>query len=99
MDLAGDEAAEKSGPADPEVLMVVLEARESIEEAQREEDLEEVRGENETRIEECLEALERAFKEEDVDAAVRETVRLRYWVNIRESVDNWEEGKPVVLQH
>ncbi|CAN8098585.1 unnamed protein product [Discula destructiva] len=98
-DLAGDEASELSGPADPEVLMVVLEARESIEEAATEGELEGVREENEARIAASLRALERAFVEEDVEAAVKETVRLRYWVNIRDSVKNWEAGKPVVLQH
>jgi len=24
---------------------------------------------------------------------------LRYWVNIKESLDGWEKGKPVVLVH
>jgi molecular chaperone HscB len=34
-----------------------------------------------------------------VEAAKREAVRLRYWVNIKESLDNWERGKPIVLEH
>lgn len=98
-DLAGDEASTLTGPADPDLLTEVLYARETIEEAGSEKDLEGVRAENETRIEACLKSLEEAFAGEDIARATRETVRLRYWVNIRESVDNWEEGRPVVLQH
>ncbi|KAK4447583.1 J-type co-chaperone JAC1, mitochondrial [Podospora aff. communis PSN243] len=98
VDLAGDERGAETS-ADPEVLMTVLEAREAVEEAEREEDLAEVRMANEERIVAAEEALGRAFAEGDVETAKEEAVRLRYWMNIRESVDNWERGKPVVLQH
>lgn len=99
VDLAGDEAARLTGPPDPSLLIDVLHARETIEEAGSEADLAGVRADNDARIDACLAALAAAFARGDVAAAVRETVRLRYWVNIRESVDNWEEGRPVVLQH
>lgn len=99
IDLAGDEASSLTGPPDAALLSEVMAAREGIEEARSEEELDEVRVENAERIRRCLEALARAFEGEDVAVAVRETVRLRYWENIRESVEAWEEGKPVVLQH
>lgn len=99
IDLAGDEASSLTGPPDPALLMEVMAAREVIEEAASEEELEEVRAENNERIQRCLEELEKAFEREDVASAVRETVRLKYWDNIRESIDAWEEGKPVMLQH
>lgn len=99
IDLAGDEASSLTGPPDAALLGEVMAAREVIEDAGSEEELEEVRAENTERIRKCLEELETAFQREDVTAAVRETVRLRYWENIRESVEAWEEGKPVVLQH
>ncbi|KAK3336272.1 hypothetical protein B0T19DRAFT_34787 [Cercophora scortea] len=98
VDLEGDEAGTHTA-ADPAVLMTVLEAREQVEEAQREEDLEPLRRENEERIEQAEEALTRAFREGDVEAAKEEAVRLRYWLNIRESVHEWERGKGVVLHH
>ncbi|KAL1869726.1 hypothetical protein VTK73DRAFT_2934 [Phialemonium thermophilum] len=85
--------------AEPEVLMQAMEAREAVEEATTEEELEAVRKENEGRIQEAEEGLARAFSEGDVEAAVREVVRLRYWVNVEESIREWEAGKPVVLQH
>ncbi|KAK4171615.1 putative mitochondrial J-type co-chaperone JAC1 precursor [Triangularia setosa] len=98
VDLAGDEAGTQIEP-DPELLMTVLESREIIEEADTEQDLEELREENEKRIQEAERELEEAFKGEDVERAKEEAVRLRYWMNIREGVDNWERGKGVVLQH
>ncbi|KAK4140023.1 HSCB C-terminal oligomerization domain-containing protein [Dichotomopilus funicola] len=99
IDLEGDEANQHGGAPDPELLMTVLEAREVMEEAQTEADLEGVRVENEGRIEACEEGLGRALEEGDVQGARAEAVRLRYWVNIREGVRGWERGKEVVLQH
>ncbi|KAH0491366.1 hypothetical protein TgHK011_002801 [Trichoderma gracile] len=96
VDVATDETMQVD---DPSLLALVLEAHEEISEAQREEDLAELMRTNDERIRESEEVLERAFRDDDVQAAKREAVRLRYWVNIKESLDNWEEGRPVVLQH
>ncbi|KAM3512341.1 hypothetical protein MY11210_003980 [Beauveria gryllotalpidicola] len=106
VDVAGDErlkmdaaAAEEEEEGGGNLLMVVLEAREGIEEARTEADLDGLRTENEARIREGEERLEEAFREDDVEKAKREAVKMRYWVNIKESLDNWEQGKPIVLQH
>ncbi|KAK7942497.1 uncharacterized protein PG986_011610 [Apiospora aurea] len=84
---------------DPELLMEVLEAREMIEEAETEEALEPLREENVRRERESERGLGECFARGDLEGAEREAVRLRYWVNIRESIDAWEKGKPVVLEH
>lgn len=96
VDVATDETMQVD---DPSLLMVVLEAHEEISDATAEEDLQELRAVNDKRIRESEDVLEKAFHEDDVMAAKKEAVRLRYWVNIKQSLDNWEEGKPVVLQH
>jgi molecular chaperone HscB len=96
LDVANDETAKVE---DPELLMLVLETRECIEEAEEEGDLEGLRVENEERIAECEDRLGELFARDDVEAAKKEVVRLRYWVNVRESINNWEKGKPVVLEH
>ncbi|KAI1655262.1 Co-chaperone Hsc20 [Daldinia decipiens] len=96
IDAAGEDAGRVE---DAELLMLVLETREAIEEAGCEEELEALRAENEARIRESEDRLARAFEGDDGEAARREVTRLRYWVNIREAVRDWEEGKPVVLQH
>ncbi|KAJ4402964.1 molecular chaperone [Didymella pomorum] len=96
IETAEDETAKVD---DPELLMEVLEAREQIEEAESEEDLVGMKDENEVRIQESIKALEQAFAADDVETAKSETVKLRYWMNINESIQNWEKGKPVVLEH
>jgi molecular chaperone HscB len=96
IEVAEDETAKVE---DPELLMEVLEAREQIEEAQSEEELVEMTNSNDGRIRGSEEVLEQAFKEDNIERAKSEAVKLRYWINIKESIDNWERGKPVVLQH
>ncbi|KAG9249838.1 Fe-S protein assembly co-chaperone HscB [Emericellopsis atlantica] len=96
VDVANDETLKTENQ---ELLMEVLEARESIEEAEAEDDLVDLRTENEERIRNSEEELDRAFGSDDIQAAKEEAVRLRYWVNIQDSLDNWEQGKPVVLEH
>lgn len=96
MDVAEDETLKIE---EPDLLMLVLEAREEIEEAEDEADLEEPRKVNERRIAEGEKALDEAFAKDDLETAKREAVRMRYWVNIQESLNNWEKGKPVVLEH
>ncbi|KAF2147680.1 Fe-S protein assembly co-chaperone HscB [Myriangium duriaei CBS 260.36] len=96
IDVAEDETAKVD---DPELLMEVLETRETIEEAQEESDLDPLKETNDTRIQASVEVLDQAFKDDDMDKAKEEAVKLRYWVNIKESIDGWEKGKPVVLIH
>ncbi|RFU75279.1 fe-s assembly co-chaperone [Trichoderma arundinaceum] len=96
VDVATDETMQVD---DPSLLMVVLEAHEEISDAHTEEDLRELREVNDARIRQSEDVLETAFHEDDVLAAKKEAVKLRYWVNIKQSLDNWEEGRPVVLEH
>lgn len=93
MDVGEDDAARVDDPA---LLMEVMEAREVIEGAREEGDVVGVREENEGRIRTSEEVLAGAFARDDIEGAREEAVRLRYWVNIRESVGNWEEGGRVV---
>ncbi|KAL7945920.1 hypothetical protein V8C42DRAFT_321946 [Trichoderma barbatum] len=96
VDVATDETMQVD---DPSLLALVLEAHEEISDAGKEEDLAELRAVNDARIGRSENILEEAFRDDDVGAAKREAVKLRYWVNIKQSLDNWEEGRPVVLEH
>lgn len=96
IDVASDEAAKV---ADMELLAEVMEAREEIEDAHAEADLEGPKAVNDERIAASEEVLERAFAADDLEAAKREAVRLRYWTNIKQCLDDWEPGKRVELQH
>lgn len=95
IDLAGDEST-GAGNVEQEVLLAVMEAREEIESAKSEEELQELRKMNEERLEETVRRLGEAFERGDVEMAKREGVRLRYWRNVRESIDAWEEGGKVM---
>ncbi len=85
------------GGADEELLDEVMEAREIIEGAAGEGDLEALRGVNEGRIQRSEKVLGGLFEGGDLKGARGEVVRLRYWVNIREALEGWERGKGVVV--
>ncbi|CAK4033901.1 related to related molecular chaperone [Lecanosticta acicola] len=85
-----DDGAKLEGGA---LLMEVMEAREAVEEVAEEAELEGLRAENERRIQASVGVLEVAFAEGDWERARREAVRLRYWMNIEESIRGWEKGK------
>jgi len=84
---------------DSELLMEVLETREAIEAIEEESELKPLIMENTMRIEESIMVLDQAFKQDNMDTARTEVVKLRYWINIRESLNAWEAARPVVLVH
>ena len=79
--------------------MQVMEIREEVEEAREEEELVGLKVENEERIRGSGGKIEEGFKRGDIEAVKQEAVRLRYWVNVKESLDGWEKGKGVMLNH
>lgn len=85
-----DESAKLS---ESELLMEVMEAREEVEEVETEEQLSGIRTVNNERIAQAVAALEKAFANGDVELAAKEAIRLRYWMNIEESIHGWEKGK------
>lgn len=95
-----DDAAQLGeGKGDQELLLEVLELRERIEEAETEAEVEEMRRDNEERVAKSVRVLEEAFARDNIEAARREAVRLRYWVNVGDTLREWERGKPVLLHH
>jgi molecular chaperone HscB len=84
---------------DRELLLEVMEVSEEIEAAEEEEQLLPLKKINNARIDESVKVLEDAFKVDDIMTAKEEAVKLRYWINIRESLAAWERGKPPILVH
>lgn len=76
---------------DPDLLAAVLGAHEAVEEASGAEELARLKADNTHRLDRSEALLERAFADDDLEAARRELVRLRYWVSIRNSLDRCEE--------
>ena len=108
--IMADDDGGHGGGGGGEVLMQVMEEREAIEAVSREEELEPLKRRNDARIEACLRALEEAFcppgggpsggGEIDLPTALRETVKLRYWVNIGQSLRYWDLARgSAVLSH
>ena len=83
--------------------MEVMESREAVEDATTAEEIETLREENEEKVLECVAGLEGVFEkvagrssgwDETIEQeAVSLAVRLRYLVNIHESIRGWEQGK------
>ncbi|MCJ1445986.1 MAG: hypothetical protein MMC23_006491 [Stictis urceolatum] len=96
IDVAEDETLKLD---DPDLLMEVMEMRENIEAVEEESQLEPLKAENDRKVLASVKTLDEAFKIDDMRTAEEEAVRLRYWVNIAESLHSWEKGKPVVLVH
>lgn len=86
-----------------DMLMVVLEAHESLEMATLETELDDLTEENDARIRDSEEKLEKLIRNDwpikDWDPTIMEAIRLKYWVNIQNGIKEWEQGKPVHLTH
>lgn len=96
IDVAEDETAKID---DPELLGEVLEVRETLESAENEGEIESLKTDNEARLEESVKLVGEQCEAGDWQGAKSEAVKLRYWVNIKEAIRDWEPGKPVVLVH
>lgn len=96
-----DEAAKLGDEGDDQMLLMeVLDLREQIEEAETEADIRSIKEENDVRIATSVKILEDAFRSDQIDEAAKEAVKLRYWVNVDETLHAWEEGRPPPnLQH
>ena len=95
-DPSSDETAKTE---DPELLMTVMETREVIENAEKEEDLAEVKEENDERMKRSVNELEKAFEKDDLQRASQEAVRLKYWTGVNEGIRGWEVGKGARMDH
>ncbi|KAF8864340.1 Co-chaperone Hsc20 [Acephala macrosclerotiorum] len=95
LSLQGIETAEDEAGRveDPELLMEVMEAREAVEHCESEEELEGIKDENEARVRETENVVGEKMERGDWEGAREEAIRLRYWVNVRESIEGWEKGK------
>lgn len=79
--------------------MEVMDAREAVENAEEEHELDHIKKENEERIRITEERLGERFEQGDWDGARELAIRLRYWVNVRESIAGWEKGQGGGVNH
>lgn len=94
--LNGVDVEDEAGKVeDMELLALVMEAREEIEDAQSEKELQGLRKENEERLQGSVERLAGLLEEGEWDMARAEAVKLRYWANVKESIEAWKPGEGV----
>ncbi|KAG0074763.1 hypothetical protein BGZ93_009858 [Podila epicladia] len=83
----------------PELLMEVMEARELLEDAQTEAEVQDLKDVNDGRILETCQGLSDAFREGDLEMAKELAIKLQYWIRIKNVIRDWAAGKPVVADH
>lgn len=99
VDITSEDNSTHRGVTDQATLMEVMEAQEAIEEAQNQEQIDALKIENRSRIQDAEHNLGRAFEAEDVHTAKTECVRLNYWRTLQQGLDDWEPGKEIRLIH
>ncbi|ESW99444.1 hypothetical protein KL918_001625 [Ogataea parapolymorpha] len=99
IDLNNDAVNKKFQFQDQSVLMEILNVHEDLEDIQSEQELAKLEQENDERIEKSIAKLEELYKTEDYEAIALETVKLKFWENIKNALKEWEAGKPVNLTH
>lgn len=95
VDVTAEDGAAKHS-LDPELLMEVMSVRETIEEIandpKAEEIVEQMKRDNQSRVQESVKALAGAFDGGDIEQARKECVRLRFWYSVGEGLREWEPG-------
>jgi len=82
-----------------ELLMEVMEARELLEDAQTEEEVDDLKHVNDARIKDAVSGLSKAFKDQDMQQAKTLAIQLQYWIRINNVIRDWAAGKPIVADH
>ncbi|PYH46630.1 J-type chaperone JAC1 [Aspergillus saccharolyticus JOP 1030-1] len=95
IDVTAEDGATKHA-LDAQTLMEVMEVQETIEEVGAEEGAEEtiqeLKRENEQRVQGCVRTLEEAFDRGDIEKARTECIKLRFWYSVGEGLREWEPG-------
>ncbi|KAK9323249.1 hypothetical protein V1517DRAFT_321107 [Lipomyces orientalis] len=93
------EDAGRKMPQDPELLTEVYELLEEIENCQSEEEIGELSSSIDNRIRITEKELAESFDAHDLQRAKTATITMKYWVNIKEALKEWELGKPFRMLH
>ncbi|KAI5302612.1 hypothetical protein KEM56_000523 [Ascosphaera pollenicola] len=94
------ESGAKEHPQDSETLMYVMEIQEEIEDAPDEDTIAKLKEKNDKCIKECIASMGEAFNSANVEAATKETVKLRFLYSVQHGLKEWEPGRfEIRLQH
>ncbi|KAI0348061.1 Co-chaperone Hsc20 [Trametopsis cervina] len=85
----GIEVGETEELADKELLVEIMEAREALEEAEDQADVDEIRTENADRIKEVIEQIETLVESENWEVAKTHAIKLKYLQGIDAAAEAW----------
>ncbi|GAA99328.1 uncharacterized protein L969DRAFT_93790 [Mixia osmundae IAM 14324] len=101
LSLEGVTVEEADKITDPDLLMSILESRETLEEAETEEDVHVLREDNKGKIRTTVQELEAVLDAHDKDLQLARTltIKLRYYENVDQACKDWAPGRPIEIQH
>ncbi|KAI0033179.1 HSCB C-terminal oligomerization domain-containing protein, partial [Vararia minispora EC-137] len=85
----GLDVAETDQVDDPELLMEILEAREGLQDASSQQQVDNIRQENAERVKDVVEELEQLVDTQDWERARQAAVRLKYLQGIEDAAKAW----------
>lgn len=99
IDLSNDEVGKSLQFQDKAMLFEMMEIHERLENIMNEKELQEMKSENQNKIKELIDQLNKYFDQKDWDNAALATIRLKYCYNIKNTLKEWQPGQPVTLTH
>ncbi|SCZ99324.1 BZ3500_MvSof-1268-A1-R1_Chr3-1g05948 [Microbotryum saponariae] len=102
LQLSQVELGEAEAVTDPELLMAIMETREALEDAQTEEEVAQIRSDNQNQMDETFQRLSQAFEDAqnpDLGQAKNAIIKLKYLENVENVCREWAPGKPIEIQH
>lgn len=101
IDLTSDADAHKYEFADKEILMQILDIHEGLENMKDDQEANTARGENNARMKASIDKLTTLYNKKPInyDGIALETIKLKYWYNIKNALKQWQPGQPVNLTH
>jgi len=94
LDISGHGVTENDNVKDMQFLMDIMSINEGIDDAESQDDIDDISDENNERINESINKISNYFKSSNWDAAKDETIKLRYWTNIQNTLKEWTPKTP-----
>lgn len=84
---------------DKSLFLEIMEIHENLESITNETELVKMKEENESSIKNVIAELEKLIESKDWDGVALNTVKLKYYYNIKKSLKDWQIGKDIMLNH
>lgn len=84
---------------DPELLLDVMEVYEEISEITTEDQLKPIKKQVQGNVEQIKKDIFKSFNDMDYKNAITQTIALKYWTNVLQSIKNWSPNKRIELTH